>query len=133
MNEKSTLEKLKELRKLYDELYKLKEMINEIYKINIVIIFINNFSDSVYFAFINIMLFKSDDNLFLEFNFMSVMVKLAIVIMLVKNALLCSFCDSTFEKWKKIGIIINQVYVKTDDANVKQEVGLKYLLKWLKN
>lgn len=121
ISEKSVLEKLKHLRILCEELFELKDKINDVFKVHILLFFFNSFCDMVFFAFLFIIMFQTNDDFFNVTYFNStVMYSIGII---NKTFLVSYVCHYTYKKARGIGIVINRLQMKMEDEGVQQQVS----------
>lgn len=120
--EDTTLEKLKSLRALFDELYQLKDNITDVFKRQIVLSVFFNFFEAVFAAFVNIVMFQTKDDYF-KISLQNIMVKVAAAGLTIKLFILTYVCDYTYNKAKEVGVTVNRLYPKFEDEKVKQEVS----------
>ena len=113
--------KLKQLRLLLNDIYELKKKTDLATGTLLLLFFILNFYDSVYYAFLHIMTFKAMRKDF-HFGFSTFMVQTAVVGMIARIALITSVCNFTYNQGKNIGVAVHQTYLKVEDPAVKQEV-----------
>lgn len=118
--EKSTLETIKHLRNLLDELYDLKEKINATFSIQILSYFLYNFCESIFFAFLNIMIFQTNDH-FPELDQHDLVIFFATFGFMYKSFILGFIGSYIYNNAKRIGVIVNRLYNKTEDEKVQQQ------------